>query len=210
MRRQAADRKAEIVDIAIGLADKVGPDRITTDMIAAQIGITQAAIFRHFPKKDDIWNAAALYLTGRLRQAWDNLSVDNADPVARLEAVVIGHLKLIRGMPALPAILFSRELHAKNTLLRTTLLGAMGSFQRRLTGLIEEAIAAGRFRDDLVAEDAAMLLIGLIQSLALRWSLSGRSDDLVATGERLLAVQFAGLLAVPAGSRSAADEGDKA
>ncbi len=204
MRKPAPERKAEIIETAIGLADKVGPDRITTEMIARKIGVTQATVFRHFPKKEDIWNGVGMLLTGRIREAWERLGGDRGDAVTRLEAVVLGHLGLIRQMPALPIILMSRELHVENAPLRRTLLGAMGGLQQRLKGLIEEAIAAGTFRKDLDPHDAALLLIGLIQFVALHWSLTGRADDLVATGKRLLAVQLAGFYAAPNGGPAAA------
>lgn len=197
MRKPAPERKAEIIETAVDLADKVGPDRITTEMIAQRIGVTQATVFRHFPKKEDIWNGVAVLLTGRMREAWEGFGEEKSDPVARLEAVVLGHLGLIRRMPALPAILLSRELHSENAPLRKTLAGAMSEFQQKLSSLIGEAIAAGSFREDLVASDAALLLIGLIQSLAVRWSMSGKRDDLVATGRRLLAVQLAGFYSYP-------------
>lgn len=197
MRKPAPARKAEIIETAIGLADKVGPDRITTDMIARMIGVTQATVFRHFPKKEDIWKGVAMHLTGRMREAWGKVGDDHGTATAKLEAVVLGHLGLIRQMPALPAILLSRELHAENAPLRQILLGTMGSFHQRLAALVEEAKADGTFRQDLVAGDAALLLIGLVQSLAMRWSLGGRNDDLVATGKRLLAVQVTGFLALP-------------
>lgn len=206
MRRPAPERKAEIISTAIALADDVGPDRITTEMIAKTIGVTQATIFRHFPKKEDIWNGVALHLTGKMRATWEEVGKVGGTPVAVLEAVVLAHLQLIEQMPALPAILLSRELHAENAPLRQTLMGAMGSFRELIAGLVEEAKKDGTFRDDLSANDAAMLLIGLIQSLAMRWSLSGKSDDLSKTGRRLLAVQLAGFFSAgqitPTGERS--------
>ncbi|HEY8595580.1 MAG TPA: TetR/AcrR family transcriptional regulator [Devosiaceae bacterium] len=195
MRKPAAERKVDIVATAIDLADKVGPDRITTEMIASQIGVTQATVFRHFPRKEDIWHAVAVELTARMRAAWAGKDGESDDPVARLEAAIVGQFKLIRQMPALPAILLSRELHAGNMPLRMALMQTMRAFQQRLTALVEQAIAAGRFRHDLNAGDAALLLIGLVQSVALRWTLGGRSEDLVATGRRLLAVQISGFTA---------------
>lgn len=202
MRKPASERKAEIIETAISLADSVGPDRITTEMIATHIGVTQATVFRHFPRKDDIWTGVATLLTDRMRQTWAGHDDDRGDVLDRLEAVVLGHLALIQQMPALPAILLSRELHAENAPLRMTLLAAMGGFQQRLRGLIEAAIANGTFRSTLAPGDAALLLIGLIQSVALRWSLGGRTEDLVATGKRLLAVQLVGFLAAADQDRS--------
>lgn len=204
MRKPSPERKAEIVETVIGLADRVGPDRITTDMIAKAIGVTQATVFRHFPKKGDIWNSVAVHLTGRMREAWEKTGPMEGDAVARLKAVVRDHLRLIARMPALPAILLSRELHGDNAPLRQTLLRTMGGFHQRISDLIEEAIAAGAFRQDLAANDGALLIIGMIQSLAMRWSIGGRSEDLVATGERLLAVQLAGFLHPrhPAGAKA--------
>lgn len=195
MRKSASARKTEIVEIAIDLADKVGPDRITTDMIAKVIGVTQATIFRHFPRKGDIWNSIARHLTSKMRETWEQSGQVEGDAVDRLKAVVLGHLRLISRMPALPAILLSRELHGDNAPLRKTLQQTMVSFQQHLAELIAEAIATGAFRQDLAANDAALLIIGLIQSQAVRWSIGGKSEDLVASGERLLAVQFAGFLA---------------
>jgi AcrR family transcriptional regulator len=201
MRKPSPERKAEIVETVIGLADQVGPDRITTEMIAKTIGVTQATIFRHFPTKGDIWNGVAMHLTGKMREAWERTRPAEGDAVARLEAVVLGHIRLIAQMPALPAILLSRELHGGNAPLRKTLLRAMGSFHQHLTDLVVEAIAANAFRRDLVASDAALLIIGMVQSLAMRWSIGGRGEDLIATGERLLAVQIAGFLDPGQGQR---------
>lgn len=51
MRKSAELRKTQIVTTILDLADKIGPDRVTTGAIAAEVGVTQAAIFRHFPSK---------------------------------------------------------------------------------------------------------------------------------------------------------------
>jgi len=51
VRKSAELRKAEIVATVLDLADRIGPDRVTTGAVASQIGVTQAALFRHFPTK---------------------------------------------------------------------------------------------------------------------------------------------------------------
>lgn len=68
IRRTAEERKSEIVETTLRLADKVGPDSLTTDHIAQAVGLTQAAIFRHFPSKRDLWEAVATRIGEKFQQ----------------------------------------------------------------------------------------------------------------------------------------------
>ena len=40
-RKTADDRKAELVEVTLRLADKVGPDRLSTEAIADAVGVDQ-------------------------------------------------------------------------------------------------------------------------------------------------------------------------
>lgn len=195
-RKTAEDRKDQIIETAIRLADEVGPDRLTTDMIAKDVGLTQPGIFRHFPKKENIWQAVAVHLSGQMSKAWGKAQETTTSPIDQLQAVIMAQLHLIQKTPALPGIIFSRELHIENKILRQAFFKIMNHFHVRLTKIIQAAIEEGQFKKDLPPEDAAFLLVGMIQSLAMRWSLSGRTIDLPATGARLLALQLEGF-AVP-------------
>ena len=75
MRKRAELRKAEIVAALLGLADSIGPDRVTTGAVASSIGITQAALFRHFPTKDTLWQTVAEHVAEGLEEAWDDGNV---------------------------------------------------------------------------------------------------------------------------------------
>lgn len=121
-------------------------------------------------------------------------------PKARLRALALAQLRLIRETPAIPTILFSRELHVENDALRGALAGCMAAFRDRLSEQAHSARASGDLRDDVDPEDAALLVLGLVQGLALRWSLSGRVFDLEAEGARLLDAQLHALSA-PAARR---------
>lgn len=190
IRRTAEERKSEIVEATLRLADKVGPDRLTTDEIARGVGVTQAAIFRHFPSKKDLWTAVATRIGEKFQQRWFAIEQADAEPTIQLRELLLGQLKLIQLTPAIPAILLSRELHVENKILRTI----FWQFMQQLLGRVERLIAAGQregvYRNDVEAKDAAFLMIGLIQGLVLRWSLSGRAFDLPAEGNRLLDIQL--------------------
>lgn len=69
----------------------------------------------------------------------------------------------------------------------------MQRFHERLSTNIVAAQTTGVFRDDFDPDDAAYLLISLVQGLAVRWSVSARRFNLIKEGERLLDLQLRGL-----------------
>lgn len=183
-RKPAPERKAEIVQATIRLAADIGPDRLTTDKLAQEIGISQAAIFRHFPTKNDIWEAVGKTIC-ELLAAVPSLQKNNQTRSEQLKSMVVGQLKFIARTPAVPAILFSRELHSENETLRLFFVKMMGQRQAKLATIISDAKEAGEFSSSLNPDDGAYLTLALIQGLAMRWSLNGRNFDLAAEGERL-------------------------
>jgi AcrR family transcriptional regulator len=191
--RKSADlRKAEIVDAALRLAAELGPDRLTTERLAEAVGLSQPGIFRHFPSKADIWKAVAERIAEMMRENAARQDNGDEDPAGRLHRLVTNHLAFLEATPAIPAILFSRELHAENEELRLFFAGMIAGRQRQFAKLIAAEVAAGRFSEDLNADDAAYLILALIQGLAMRWSLNARKFSLVEEGGRLLQLQLDG------------------
>ncbi len=57
-RMTAAERKAQIADVAIALFGRKGFSGTTTKAIADAAGISEATIFKHFPSKTDLYAEA--------------------------------------------------------------------------------------------------------------------------------------------------------
>ncbi|MCC3305098.1 TetR/AcrR family transcriptional regulator [Sneathiella sp. HT1-7] len=193
VRKPAETRKSEIIDATLRLADKLGPDRLTTETIAEAVGLTQPGIFRHFPKKQDLWEAVAARVGAMMETRWKKAESGDTPATDRIRALIGAQLRLIQSTPAIPAILFSRELHTKNKGLRTAFFGLMSRFHKVIADLVAQACAAGELNEDIDPDDAAYLIIGLVQGLAVRWSISGRNFDLTDEGNRLLELQLKGL-----------------
>lgn len=189
-RKPADERKVEIVTTMLRLADELGPDRLTTQTVADAVGLTQPAIFRHFPTKQALWHAVAEAISDRLTGAWAEVLDATSDPLGRIEGLVLVQLRQIKVMPAIPSILFSRELQAENDALRHSVLSLMTELVATLTRELAEGQRTGAFRSDLEAEDGAYLLVSLVQGLAIRWTLGDRRFDLETEGRRLLTAQL--------------------
>ena len=190
VRKSADHRKTEIVMAILRLADELGPDRLTTKAVADVVGLTQPAIFRHFPNKQALWAAVAKEITEKMTSAWDGVMQNNTAPKDRVAGLILVQLRLIEARPAIPAILFSRELHVENDNLRQSVLALMTQLTTHLASELAKGQEIGVFRTDLAPKDGAFLLVSLIQGLAIRWSLGGKAFSLEAEGKRLLATQI--------------------
>lgn len=189
MRKPAELRKAEIVATVLNLADRIGPDRVTTGAVASTIGVTQAALFRHFPTKAALWQAVAEHVAEGLAAAWDDALSHDDGPLVRLRALIGAQFAQIAATPALPMLLFSRELNVTNAELRATFRGRLMAFHSLLAREVCAGQKAGLLRDDVAAADTAVLLTSLVQGVAIRWALGARDFDLRDEGLRLFDVQ---------------------
>lgn len=193
MRKSADIRKTEIVAAVMDMADKIGPDRVTTAAVANVVGVTQAALFRHFSTKSDLWVAVAESISIKLTAAWEEAVAGNQTPSERLRALVLSQLSQIEQAPALPMLLFSRELNVENEELRQAFSSRLAAFHSMLAKEFAAGQSSKVFRQAIKADDAAMLLTSLIQGLAIRWSLGARNFNFQQEGKRLLNINL-GLL----------------
>ena len=184
-RKPAAERQAEIVEATVKLAATAGPDRLSLDAVAGAVGISQPAIFRHFPTKKRLWLAVAAWIAERLTGVWEGAEAEAA-PMDRLRKMVHGQLKLVRSTPAIPAILFSRTLHSENEALRQVFETLIAAFHERLTRQISAAQADGSIRGDADPAQLASLVMSVVQGTILRWTVTRQRFDLVTEGVTLL------------------------
>nr|WP_306264657.1 TetR/AcrR family transcriptional regulator [Pararhizobium sp. IMCC3301] len=192
MRKTAQDRKAEISRVVLDLAFEVGPDQVTTGMIANRMGLTQPAVYKHFPRKEDIWLTVTDNLSTRVAKNIAHAETEKLTPDARLRLLVMEHLQLVRDNPALPEIMVMRAKTDAHGALRSQMLTTMADFRKVLARNVAAAVAQGIFRRDLNPNDASTLILGIIQSLVLRMLLTRDPEVLMQDGERLLNLLLSG------------------
>ncbi len=184
--RTTGTRRAEIARVALDLAAEMGPAAVSTGMIAARLGISQPALYKHFRNKRDIWAGIGEEIATRITANLSRAQAEEHAPLARLRRQVLDHLRLIAEIPALPDIMLLRGHDDSLAPLRERVLEAMSEFHARLAEAAREAHGTGLFAPDVDPEDAASLVMGLIQNLVLRMALSGRPGDMTGDGERML------------------------
>lgn len=166
-RLNSEDRQEEIIRAAIDLAGDRGPDEVTTQDMARAIGVTQGAIFRHFPNKDMIWMGVVHWVRGRLMTVVDSAASQGKDSIDSLQRIFYAHLGFVEKHPALPRLLLSGHLLRKPKV-RLLIQETLRAYEEKLRDLLAQAKAEQLITADLQEAHAASALLSLIQGLVAR------------------------------------------
>lgn len=190
-RRCTEERRQEIVITVLALGGEIGVDAITTQAIAERMGLTQGAVFRHFPNKEAIWSAVLDWVESHLDEVYR--APPGATPLAELRRVFDAYLRLFQAYPAVPRMFFCDTFHHPYPVLHARLQRMVAGCEARLAGWLGQAATEGSLRADLPAPVAAKLLLTCIQGLAFQTCVVGVVVDPVAEGRPLLDLYLAGL-----------------
>ena len=170
----AEERRAATVQAVIDLAAEQNPAEITTTAIADRMGLTQGALFRHFPTKDAILEATMSWVTERLLVSVDKAAAGAASPAAALEAMFMTHVDFVAKHPGVPRMLFGELQRSGETLAKRMVQTLIQHYGERLHRLLEAGKAQGELDAGLDVDAAAVLFIGTIQGLVMQSLLAGK------------------------------------
>ena len=169
----ADERRAATVEAVIALAAEQNPNDITTTAIAHRMGLTQGALFRHFPTKDAILQAVMSWITECLLARVDKAAAGGASPVAALQAIYETHIDFVSEHPGVPRMIFGELQQPAPSLTKQMVLALVRDYGERLRRLLEVGKAQGELAADLDVNAAAVLFIGTIQGLVMQSLLAG-------------------------------------
>lgn len=181
----AEERREVTVETVIELAAEQNPTDITTGAIAKRMGVTQGALFRHFPSKDAILQAVMEWVSARLLARVDKATSAAASPLAALEAAFMAHIDFISEHPGVPRMLFGELQRAEQTMAKRMAQTLIQRYGERLSRLVVEGKDRGELMTTLDEKTAVTLFIGTIQGLVMQALIAG---DVARIRERAPAV----------------------
>ena len=169
----ADERRAVTVEAVVKLAAEQNPSEITTTAIAQHMGVTQGALFKHFPTKDAILQAVMEWVAERLLSRVDKAAQSSPSPLASIEAMFMAHVEFIAEHPGVPRMLFGELQRAEQTVPKRMAQTLIQRYRERLHHLIEKGKVEGELSGTLDTDAAITLLIGMIQGLVMQSLLAG-------------------------------------
>jgi AcrR family transcriptional regulator len=195
-RLRTGERQREIVATVLAIARERGPDAITTQAIADRIGVTQAALFKHFPDKQAIWLAVFAWIREALGAAFDAAVAGGDTPLHKLERAFLAHVAFVAAHPGVPRVLFHELQYPDDSPVRAEVRTMIVAYRKRIAALVREAKAAGELAPACDTALAPILFIGAIQGLVIDASLTGDETRMNRRARPALRVLLDGLRGV--------------
>ncbi len=176
-------RQREIIDRALELLAELGARRFTMKRLAEKIGVTEAALYRHFASKNDLLLAIVQDFESSARNELEN----GLPPGLRgIAAFITSRLDCVAERPALARALFTEELFDESQECADALRQMFKSHRARLIGLFQEAKTNGEIRDDLANETLFTIVFGSVRQLVKEWTRSNGAFSLLKRRDMLL------------------------
>lgn len=169
----ADERRAATVEAVVQLAAGQNPSDITTMAIAKHMGLTQGALFRHFPSKDAILQAVMTWVSERLLARVGKAAEGARSPAAALEAMFMAHADFVTEHPGVPRMLFGELQRPGDSLPKRMVQTMIAHYGERLRRLLEAGKTSGELDPKMDVDAAAVLFIGTIQGLVMQSLLAG-------------------------------------
>ena len=192
-RLPTEERQAEIVAAVLRLARDTSPALITTTDIASAVGLTQGAVFKHFPTKDAIWVAAVQWVRGELMQRLSAAASEAATPLAALSAMFRAHVDFVVAHPGVPRLIFHELQQPGDSATKQEVRAMLHGYHKLLLDTLEQAVMQGQVVAQLDREAAATTFVGLIQGLVMQAMLAGRPATMRTQADRVFALYLRSL-----------------
>ncbi len=180
------DRQREIADAALDLIHEKGIQGLTIKNLAARIGVTEPAIYRHYENKIHILTTILeVFRTNTIRIFESGLN-ENSHTLDKIERLFGSHFRYIAGKPSVASVIFSEEIFKNEPELIRSINDVIGHNQEMLVAMIRNGQQKGELRKDLPAEHLALVIMGSLRLFVKKWQLSGFSFDLVREGSALI------------------------
>ena len=173
-------RQAEIVDAALKLIAEQGIQHLTIRNLSTAIGVTEAALYRHFPGKTEIIQA----MVSRFEEDVDDIG--ELRGWAAIEAALVRRTELVLAKPDLARVVFAEELFKDSPEIEQILHGMMQRHYKIMEQHFQEAVEDGAIRADIPMDTLFRLILGPLRLLIKQWGLSGGSFDLRAKRDEML------------------------
>lgn len=181
------ERQIEIMEAATLRIDKFGIQELTIKNLASDLGLSEAALYRHFKSKNEILLGLLTYFILEMNERLAVIIEDEEkQPSELLKKVFVSQLNTFVQKPAIVSVIFSEGIFQFNKELSDKVSTMMALMQNNINALITRGQNEGVYAKLLGPDTITTIIMGSMRMVVLKWKLSGNKSNLVNDGKNVL------------------------
>src|SRR5262249_42213312 len=170
MAARSGERKLQILQTLAAMLESPRSEKVTTASLAARLDVSEAALYRHFASKAQMFEGLIEFIESTLFSFINKISADTQDGVAQAEQTVVMLLSFAEKNPGMTRVLIGDALVNEEERLQVRINQLTEKIEPALRQSLRIGQAANAWHGDATA-DAAVLIAYVVG----RWQLFAKS-----------------------------------
>ncbi len=180
-------RQIEIMEAATARIDKHGIQNLTIKNLAADIGLSEPALYRHFKSKNEILLSLLNYFIAEMKSRIKSIPKGLNDTAAdELKGIFNSQLQAFTEKPAIVSVIFAESIFHFDDDLRIKVTEIMDLMHNYVSANIKKGQDSGEYGKLINASTLTTIVIGGIRLTVLKWKVSGHKSNLLKDGKAVV------------------------
>jgi TetR/AcrR family transcriptional regulator len=171
-RPKPGERRVQILQALATMLEQPGAERITTAALAARLSVSEAALYRHFASKAQMFEALIDFIEASVFSLINQLQEREPDPSARVQKMVRMVVQFAERNPGMTRVMVGDALVFEHERLQERMNLFFDKLEAQWRQLLREALAASAM-PTVEAQVRAALLHAFVLGRLQRYARSG-------------------------------------
>jgi len=173
VRPKPGERRLQILQMLATMLQEPGGERITTAALAARLDVSEAALYRHFASKAQMFEGLIQFIEQTLFGLINQITAQEPDPLRQLRSIAQMLLGFAEHNPGMTRVLIGDALVNEHDRLQARINQLVDRVEASVRQCFRGAIEQGQLAASVDAASRADLLVAYVLGRWMRYAKSG-------------------------------------
>ncbi|PKR82267.1 TetR/AcrR family transcriptional regulator [Brumimicrobium salinarum] len=180
-------RQIEIMEAATQRIDKHGIQNLTIKTLAADINLSEPALYRHFAGKNEILLGLLEYFKIEMKERFSRISFKETDSAGdQLRTLFRSQLATFAEKPAIVSVIFAESIFHFDKSLSNKVSEIIAFMQDTVKDNIKKGQEERQYSTLINSGTMTTIITGGMRMAVMKWKLSGNKSSVVKDGMKVL------------------------
>jgi TetR/AcrR family transcriptional regulator len=173
VRPKPGERRLQILQTLAAMLQEPGGDRVTTAALAARLQVSEAALYRHFASKAQMFEGLIQFIEQSLFGLINQIVGQEPDPLKQLRAIILMLLGFAERNPGMTRVLIGDALVTEDDRLQNRINQLVDRIEASVKQCFRNALEQGRLPPENDPASRANLVVSFVLGRWLRYAKTG-------------------------------------